>query len=169
MQVLFKTLTGSRLYGLAHDKSDYDYFTVVDKVKTNRIKYSTHKIVDGVDSVVVDFGTFMNGIRSGTPQYLEACFSTIASEDHIKALRSAVHVGSEVFPTYLRTIKSLAMQEDFKTKRHALRLAYDMADLRRYGRFEPHMKPEHIYLSTVLASMNDSEQVYNYAIDIAWS
>lgn len=169
MNVLFKTVTGSRLYGLSHSESDYDYFVVVSKVKSNRARYSTHKIKGDEDTVTVDHGAFTEGLRKGVPQYLEAVFSDVPEVDMLTAWRHSYRFTTQAWDTYLRTIKSSAMQETMKSRRHAIRLAYNMADLRRYGKFNPHLTPEQVYTSTVLAELNDSDVVYDYALSIAWS
>src|SRR6478609_10168395 len=108
MEVLFKTVHGSRLYGLSHENSDEDFYTVVSKVKTNRAKYSTHKITGSEDSVVADFGTWLEQCRKGVPQALEAMFSEMPLVDEISEVRSGFRVGTEVYNTYLRTMKSFA-------------------------------------------------------------
>lgn len=164
--VLFKTVHGSRLYGLSHDESDHDYYTVVEKVKTKRARYSTHKIVDDVDSVVVDFGTWMNLCTKGVPQALEAMFSPEAEVDKVAALRAGFTVGSGVYDTYLRTIKSFAMQDEFKPKRHAVRLALNLADIRLYGKFNPRLQSWQIELVNELAKL-PAQNVYDDALVIA--
>lgn len=171
-KVLFKTVHGSRLYGLSHEDSDYDYYTVVDKVKSKKAKFSTHKIVDEVDSVVVDFGTWIDQCTIGVPQALEAMF---ASEPHvqvdeIEAFRNGFKTGTQVYDRYLRTIKSFAFSEKDadKRKRHSLRLALNLKQMRKYGRFNPTLLPVERELITSLAKL-PAEHVYNDALVIAWS
>lgn len=168
--VLFKTVHGSRLYGLSHIDSDYDYYTVVEKVHTNRATYSTHEIVDGVDSVVVDFGTWQDQCIKGVPQALEAMFARhpYVMEDKIADFREGFRVGTGVYDTYLRTIKSFAMQDDFKHKRHALRLAVNMKDMRKWGRFNPTLNRIQVQVITSLAKL-PCERVYDDAMLLAWS
>lgn len=170
MEILFKTIHGSRLYNLHHADSDYDYFTVIDKVKTKRAKYARQTIVDGLDSNVVDFGTFMNGCARGVPQYLEAMFSPKPEIDKISSLRAGYRVGShEAIDRYLRTIKSFAMSEKdaYKRKRHALRLALNLHDIRDRGYFNPTLSAVDVELISTLANLT-AEQVYNDALAIAW-
>jgi hypothetical protein len=169
--ILYKTIHGSRLYGMAKPDSDYDYFTVVDKVKNRRAKYAKHTIVDSLDSNVVDFGTFMNGCSRGVPQYLEAMFSTNPEIDEIADLRAGYRVGThEVLDRYLRTIKSFSFDEKnpFKSKRHALRLALNFKEIRTRGRFNPKLDRIQIALINSLAELS-AENVYNDALAIAWS
>jgi hypothetical protein len=170
-KILYKTVHGSRLYGLSHENSDYDWYTVVDKVKTSKAKFSTHKVIDETDSVVVDFGTWVDQCTKGVPQALEAMFSSMATVDEIEEFRSSFYVGSgQVYDRYLRTIKSFAYSEKdpFKRKRHALRLALNMKQMRGYGRFNPTLGRVESALVTSLAKL-PAEYVYNDALALAWS
>lgn len=166
--VLFRTVHGSRLYGLSHEDSDYDWYTVVEKVKNRKATYSTHSIVDGVDSVVVDFGTWIDYCTKGVPQALEAMFSEKATTDSIAEFRAGFKVGTQVYERYLRTIKSFAMQDEFKTKRHALRLALNMHEMRYYGRFNPTLNQTQIDVINSLAK-NPTELVLDIALALAWT
>lgn len=169
MNILFKTVHGSRLYGLSHDDSDYDYYTVVDRVVKRKASYSTQTIGDGVDSVVVDFGTWVNLCTKGVPQALEAMFSSKAEVDKISHLRAGFRVGSDqVYDRYTRTIKSFAMQDDFKHKRHSLRLALNLRDIRQYGRFNPTLSPVDVEMINSIATLS-ADAVLNDAVKIAWS
>lgn len=170
--VLFKTVHGSRLYGLSHADSDYDYYTVVEKVKNRKATYSTHTIVDEVDSVVVDIGTWVEFCKKGVPQALEAMFAQKphVQTDRIADLRNGFSIDApngEILDRYLRTIKSFALQDDFKHKRHSLRLALNMNSLREYGRFNPTLSRLQVALINSLAEL-PSEHVYNDALALAW-
>lgn len=170
--VLFRTQHGSRLYGLSHADSDHDYYTVVEKVKTKKAHFSTHKIVDELDSVVVDFGTWVDYCAKGVPQALEAMFASgpAVEVDRIEAFRTGFRVGTdEVLDRYLRTIKSFALQDDFKHKRHALRLALNMKEIRTRGRFNPTLDRVQIALINSLADKLSPENVYTDALALAWS
>lgn len=169
MEILFKTPHGSRLYGLHHENSDYDFYTVVDKVKTVKAKYAKQTIVDGVDSMVVDFGTWLGQCQAGVPQALEAMFSEQPLEDKIAAFRQGYVAGTRTWERYLRTIKSFALDEDneFKKKRHALRLACNFQDMRRWGRFNPTLIEDDIEAINDSAK-SDPQQVYDLALGIAW-
>lgn len=169
-QVLFKTVHGSHLYGLAHAGSDEDYFVVIAKESSHRRKrYATQNIVNGVDTTTVDLGTFLVGCQKGVPQYLEAMMSQVPEVDLIAPLRAGFVASSGVYDTYLRTMKSLALQDTFKEKRHALRLAINMRDLRLSGRFNPRLGPHAVAAATAMAEHCDGEFVYETAKRIAWS
>lgn len=168
MEILFKTPHGSRLYGLNHADSDEDWYTVVVKPPTKKKRYSTHKIIDNDDSVVVDFGTWLVLCEKGVPQALEAMFSTMPVTDNLAALRAGFRAGSGAYDTYLRTIKSFALQDEFKPKRHALRLALNMRDLREYGKFNPTLKRYEVSTLTGLATNLSGEETYQYAKMLAW-
>ncbi len=165
---LFKTLHGSHLYGLATPESDTDYFTVVTKEKQSRKRYAKQSIVDGIDSNVVDLGTFLVGCEKGVPQYLEAMFSEQAiGDDLIADLRRNFRVSTGVLETYYRTIKSFALAEGYKTKRHALRLAFNARDIGRYGRFNPTLDAETAAYISDMATKSH-EDVLGLAYCWAW-
>lgn len=166
MHVLFKTIHGSRLYGLSHDDSDYDYYTVVDKVKNAKASYSTHKIVDGVDSVVVDFGTWVHFCMNGVPQACEAMFSEVPEVDEIKEFREGFVLNTGAGERYLRTITNFCFTQDAKRKRHGLRLALNMYDFLRTGRFNPRLTPNEVDFVTDYAQ-RDTDAVYAMAMNIA--
>ena len=172
MDVLFKTRHGSHLYGLAHADSDEDWFTVVTKKEGStahtRKRYARQSIVDGIDSTVVDFGTWLTLCEKGVPQALEAMFSTQPVTDKLAALRAGYRAGPAAYDTYLRTIKSFAMQDEFKPKRHALRLALNMYDMRRTGRFNPTLSPMEVEFVTRMAQ-HPAETVYMAAKELAWT
>jgi hypothetical protein len=164
--MLFRTIHGSRLYGMGHEKSDYDWYTVVSKVNNNRAKYSTHKIVGSQDSVVVDFGTWIRYCEMGVPQALEAMFSTIPEHDEIQAFREGFVAGTETHARYLRTISSFVAQQDYKKKRHALRLALNFVDLAATGRFNPTLSEDQIAFISEVAH-RDTDKVYAVARSLA--
>lgn len=171
MQVLFKTQHGSKLYGLDHAESDDDWFVVVAKkdgtTSHTRKRYARQSIIDGVDTTVVDFGTWLIGCEKGVPQFLEAMFAPYPEVDLIKAFRHSYRVETGVYETYLRTIKSFAYGGTYKGKRHALRLALNMQTLREHGRFNARLTPAQIEYITICAHM-DEEDVYDLALMLAW-
>jgi len=173
MEVLFKTVHGSHLYGLAHENSDNDFYTVVSKVKTARAKYARQSIVDGVDSTMVDFGTWLMQCEAGVPQALEAMFSTMPLVDNLEGFRLGYRTGTQCWDRYLRTIKSFAMNDEedetfhLKKKRHALRLALNFNDMRRYGMFNPTLtNPQKVWLNDYAGL--PSESLYRLALHTAW-
>lgn len=166
MNVLFKTVHGSRLYGLSHADSDWDYYTVVEKVKTAKARYAKQKIVGDDDSMVVDFGTWMGMLQNGVPQAWEAAFSTDPVVDEIAPFRAGLRITSSCAERYLRTITSFCMTQDPKRKRHGLRLALNMYDWQTTGRFVPTMTPNEVDWATEEAK-KDCDSVYAKAMSIA--
>jgi hypothetical protein len=72
-----------------------------------------------------------------------------------------------VYETYFRTIKSFALQEGYKHKRHALRLALNLQDIGRYGRFNPTLSQEdRAYISDM--ATKGHEDVYGLALCLAY-
>jgi predicted nucleotidyltransferase len=175
-EVLFKTVHGSRLYGLAHAGSDEDFYTVVTKKpvdtyynRQSKARYAKQKITGDEDSMVVDFGTWVEMCKSGVPQALEAMFSDMVVEDRIKEFRESFRCGTQVYERYFRTIKSFALAEDdgIKKRRHALRLSLNLRDIGRYGRFNPTLSPEDAAWITDMAGKSHSD-VYGLALCTAW-
>lgn len=167
MNILFKTIHGSRLYGLHHENSDYDWYTVIDKVKSNRKKYAKHSIVGDQDSMLVDFGTWINLCQAGVPQALEAMFSRKATIDKIEPFRQNFRVGYPVIPTILRTMKGIG-EDDYKHKRHMFRLAYYIYDLRKYQYFNPTLSKSRVEKINRWAK-EPLEVVKQDALTIAWA
>lgn len=175
MTTLFKTVHGSRLYGLAHAGSDEDFYTVLAKKPylgkgQGKARYAKQTIVGAEDSMVVDFGTWVEMCKSGVPQALEAMFSGMALTDEIEDFRASFRVGTEVYERYMRTIKSFALSEDpgFKKKRHALRLALNLAEMGATGRFNPTLSEADATYITDRAIGRSHSDVYGEAMCIAW-
>lgn len=164
--VLFSTVHGSHLYGLAHAGSDNDTYVVLDKVKTARAKYAKQKITDSEDSMTVDFGTWLGQVTSGVPQACEAMFSQMAIVDHIAEFRAGFRIGTGALERYLRTITSFCMTQDPKRKRHGLRLALNAYDFQRQGWFNPTLTPNEVDFVTEVAK-KDCDAVYAYAMNMA--
>lgn len=164
--VLFKTVHGSHLYGLAHEHSDNDFYTVVDKVKTAKARYAKQTIVDGEDSMVVDFGTWVQMCVNGVPQALEAMFSRMPLHDEISEFRNGFYVGSTAHERYLRTITSFVTNQDYKRKRHGLRLALNFAEMAEHGRFNPTLTQNQVDFVSDYAH-KDVDAVYARAMCIA--
>lgn len=176
-EILFKTVHGSRLYGLSHENSDEDFYTVVTKQPVDatynrqiRARYAKQHISGNEDSMIVDFGTWVEMCRSGVPQALEAMFSDmVIGNDRIADFRASFRCGTEVYDKYFRTIKSFALAEDpsRKKRKHALRLALNLSEMARYGRFNPTLSPEDARYITNM-SYKTHEDVYGLAKCIAW-
>ncbi len=120
-----------------------------------------------MDSVVLDFGTWLKQCREGVPQALEAMFSNMAVHDELGAFRANYRVGTQVFETYYRTIKSFALQEEYKKKRHALRLALNLQEMGETGRFSPTLSAEDARYVSDMATKSNND-VYGLALCLAW-
>lgn len=167
-KILFKTLHGSNLYGLAHAASDTDFYTVLDKQKNARAKYSKQKISGLEDSMVVDFGTWLGQCVDGVPQALEAMFAgdPWVVVDELADFRAGYRVSTGALSRYLRTITSFCMTQDPKRKRHGLRLALNAYDFQMHGRFNPTLtSTEADYLTE--HAKKDCDAVYAMAMSIA--
>lgn len=117
--------------------------------------------------MLVDFGTWLGMCERGVPQALEAMFSTQPIVDELTQFRANYRVGTQVFERYFRTIKSFALHEDYKRKRHALRLALNLNQMGRYGYFNPTLTPEDAQYISAMA-IKSNEDVYGLALCLAW-
>jgi len=139
VKILYRTIAGSRLYGLEHADSDWDYYTVIDRVPKSKAAYHAHTIVDGIDTTVVDFGTWIADCQANVPQALEAMFSTKADFDQLAFFRSQFRAGTN-YDVYYGIMKRMALTpkwDDFKHRRHIMRLALCIRSMRDSGRFDP--------------------------------
>lgn len=159
-RVMFKTVHGSHLYGLNHDASDVDFYVVVEDGKGKHFK-AKQSIVDGVDSTVVGYNSFMEMCFKGVPQALEAMFSSKATVDEFKALRQAYRAGgSSVTDVYLRTIFNFSRDRrrgGLKYKKHAVRLALNLNSILDNERFNPTLTDKEIKLVTELYVLPQEE------------
>lgn len=165
--MLFKTLHGSHLYGLAHEQSDHDYYVVLPTQRGRKARYATQTIVDGVDTTTVDFGTWVNMCQSGVPQALEAMFSSMATHDEISEFRNSFRVGDGIRDKYYRTIDNFLAESDFKKNRHAIRLALNLRDGLRYGRFNPTLSPRARVWVTFHAKHVPLDELREFVLDFA--
>lgn len=136
---LFRTVHGSRLYGLAHENSDQDLFVVTDSESIR----SAHRMDGPVDTVTLGMHEFLRKVAGGSHQSCEALFSpyqewTAAGAAWRPHLAGIVVGGADAFAKYERTIKKFSFG-DFKKRRHAVRLAQNLGELRRSGQFNPAM------------------------------
>lgn len=139
-EVIFSTVHGSRLYGFAHEGSDYDTFTVT----TSRSR-TIRQAVDaaGNDRVVVGLDHFLTLAAGGSHQSCEALFSPVkewseTGERYRPMLDSMRVTGRDVFEKYERTIRKFCYL-DFKRRRHAARLTMNLTGLRVRGWFNPQL------------------------------
>ncbi len=70
--ILFKTIAGSRLYGLNHANSDEDFYIITPTWHTLRALNASQTIQEKIDTSTADFATFVRMADKGVPQALEA-------------------------------------------------------------------------------------------------
>jgi hypothetical protein len=162
--VLFKTVHGSKLYGLDHAGSDDDFYVITP---TQQLAYqnNTKQIFEGNnDTVYMDFSTFVNLAHKGAPQALETMFSQKSKSDFFESYRQGYHASDPaVIHTYMRTIKTFSLadlsfmsaKDVFKRKRHALRLAHNLEDLMYTGRFNPTLSKANLRKFTEYTEQDD--------------
>lgn len=138
MKLLLRTVTGSHLYGLANEDSDYDYMEVYgwDKFRGRQ------RITDDSDYTRQSFDRFMRYCDKGVPQYLEALWSQKAEVDEFPFNRWNYRPDmANVRDTYRRTIKNFWLsgweEGSFKKRRHAVRLQCNLNQMEWSGNFNP--------------------------------
>jgi predicted nucleotidyltransferase len=162
--VLLKTIHGSNLYGLASTSSDIDLYIVVDaSVKPKQT------IIDNVDTTLIGLPYFMKQIHKGVPQALEALYSPYTEIDNLSWRDKYYCNSSEVVNTYLRTVKSFALDERhaYKYKKHALRLLYNLNSILEYGFFTPvlsSLQKEHVQSVQDLTKIEYVDMLKNVSI-----
>lgn len=130
--VIFTTIHGSRLYGFAHEGSDFDYFTV-----TSGNEKPHQSVVGNIDHVRMGLPAFLERAYSGSHQSVEALFSRKkwwgpAAEMYAPMLSQIRICGPEVTAKYARTITAFCYG-DFKRRRHAVRLRLNLNEILRDG------------------------------------
>lgn len=167
--LIFSTVHGSRLYGMAHSQSDHDVFTVTTANRTR----ARHTITENgrVDHVSVGLDTYLKRVFEGSHQAVEALFSPYKEwggsdsahffRPYLEGLRIT---GSTVFEKYERTIKSFCYGE-FKQRRHAVRLSWNLAGLRSEGRFNPVMSPASVAIATWTAEEFEGDELWKRLSD----
>lgn len=152
---IFETIHGSRLYGLSHAGSDYDYLRVLPFGVSKRSK---HQISGPVDAKTYDFPKFMKMAGSGYPQAVEAMYSEAAFTDEISHIRSSFHPSqSSLIGSYNRRVRGFVKIGNHKSKRHALRLVHNLNEFLVNGRFNPTLDDAVITRITEQAHTEDSE------------
>lgn len=150
--LIFETVHGSHLYGVAHSGSDHDLYRVYEG-RTHNLKQSI-----GPDGDVVrgSLEAFVRRAITGSHQSCEALFSPVKEyapgmkEKWGPFLDGFRVTGREVFEKYERTITKFCYG-DYKRRRHAARLHLNLMDLRRDGRFNPQLDEDEVRWVTMMA------------------
>lgn len=163
-ELIFQTIHGSHLYGLAHESSDDDMFYVTTSTRTHARQHVDKET--GVDPTLIGLDAFLTRIYEGSHQSVEALFSpfkvwgtapqAIQFRDYLSGMRIT---GSAVFAKYERTITKFCYG-DFKRRRHACRLSANLTALRVEGRFNPIMSPALITWASETAEKYEGEKLW---------
>lgn len=160
--MILETIHGSHLYGLNHPDSDRDVFRVVESQSR-----TTHVIRGEEDITQMPFDRFLENVFHGSPQSCEALFSPLATIDPMYEpfLRAIRVTGDDVFQRYRRTIKAFSYGTD-KQKRHAMRLGFNLADLRKYGRFNPTLTNDQRTSVILVSQLYSGQSLYDIASNL---
>lgn len=177
MEPVLTTLHGSRLYGLHHANSDNDTYTVYVGASRNFAKQS----VNGSEDVTrLGLDSFISQVFRGVPQALEALFSPYAEfHPSYEAFFKSYRVGaSEMAMRYRRTVQNFCFEPlvkdedgntdeslprvahaDFKRRRHGFRLALNLSEGLREGRFHPVLtEPQKAFVNANAEVTDDYEE-----------
>lgn len=163
--LIFSTVHGSHLYGLAHADSDLDVYYVYEGTGTKL----SQSMAGQDDSVRGSLDAFLQRAYTGSHQSVEALFSERKEyapgmyEKYGHMLDNLYIGGAEVYAKYERTIKKFSHSEDFKRRRHACRLSLNLHTLRNYGRFNPELSQPAITLCDNYARVLKGEELW-YAL-----
>lgn len=160
--VLFRTQTGSKLYGLGNANSDDDYYVVTPSkqvtYRSKRIKAS-QSFEGDKDTVYMDFKSFVALCEKGVPNTLEVMFSRASVSEFFEDYRNNYFCSDPVvIHKYMATIKMYSLgtgDSQFKYRRHALRLAHNLEEILYTGRFNPTLTPAVARRITEMASQSD--------------
>lgn len=159
---ILETVHGSHLYGLNHSGSDRDFFRVVaGSGRTN------HRITGEDDVTQMPLERFLENVFHGSHQSCEALFSPLAEVDpRYQALFNGIRVtGEDVFARYRRTIHSFSYGT-MKQRRHAVRLGFNLRDLRLSGRFNPVMTDNQKMTIGVVSQLYWGQSLYDIASNL---
>lgn len=162
---IFSTIHGSHLYGMAHADSDLDTYVVyADKRKAEQT------VENGIDTVRVGLVDFLDKAFSGSHQSLEALFSRkkIYFNENYRPMIEActVPVNLDLAEKYRRTIHKFSFGT-LKQRRHAMRLAINLGDLRAFGRFNPTLHQIKVDFIAREAEQFEGDALYERACDWA--
>ena len=140
-QILY-TEHGSYLYGLNHSGSDYDTYEVV------RVGRTRQKVADGLDHTTVSANDFLDQVRRGVPQALEALWSPVKQ---VNPSWAAFLAGLQpdyyrTIDTYQRTIKNFLNADSSKKWKHAVRMSFNLRDFKAEGCFNPRLSQQQLYV-----------------------
>ena len=163
--LIFSTVHGSHLYGLAHEESDLDVYNVYEG-KSLKLRQS---MSGKDDSVRGTLDAFLARAYTGSHQSVEALFSkqkvwAPGMQEMYGPMLDRLYIeGGEVYAKYERTIKKFSYG-DFKKRRHACRLSLNLRSLRDYGRFDPTLTQPEIVLCNGYAKTFEGDDLCHYLI-----
>jgi hypothetical protein len=137
---LLVTDHGDHLYGTATDSRGRLIYAVLEDEASLGGGSAQRIKVNNATVLMVGLGLWLNQCATGSMRALEAMF---APEPMIEALGRDVRASykADEFGTYRRSIDLLPYSESPLVRAHALRLAWNLRQLRETGRFNPVMHP----------------------------
>lgn len=159
-EIIFTTVHGSHLYGLAHEGSDQDSMIVYRDSRE-----PVHKKSGDDDVIHVGLAPLLRYAEGGSHQYIEGLFSEkkIWHDDSYKALIDGFRIPpANIREKYRRTIHRLCFGTE-KHRRHAIRLAFFFRNLELGdGRANPTLTGTERILLRSIASRWEGESLYKF-------
>lgn len=151
--LLYRTISGSRLYRTNKESSDYDYIEVYsEKIRTRQ------KVTGEIDTTKISLSNFVLLAQGGSHQMLEAMFSPKTEIDMFYNMRRNFYPDTaKTVNLYRRTIYKFGdhkMRKRDKAMQSALRMTYNLEEFLEKGRFSPVLDTE---LASVLPCMSWQE------------
>jgi hypothetical protein len=160
-KILFTTVHGSHLYGLAHAGSDRDSMVVYADSRKAR-----HKKSGEDDRIHVGVYDLLEKAADGSHQFVEGLFSQkkVWHDESFRPLLEATRIpGAWVRPKFERTIKKFCF-DDFKFRRHAVRLHFLLRDLTDTGVADPTLSPIRVAYANYLAERYEDRELFNILV-----
>lgn len=166
MNYIFKTIHGSYLYGTNHPGSDLDiYYVIPNDQKPQKQHTRWNKVTNQNEDIIeVRLDDFVKQLEKGSPQAIEAYWSPLKTwnndypeyRDFLENFRLSL---PRIKDTYVRTIKSLSLSGDRKSRLQAVRHTLDYLFMERYGFLDP-IHSEHLDLITSMEEEFKEEELW---------
>lgn len=140
--LLLKVLTGSRQHGFFTETSDFDVYEIYSSIEdfnSHAGRPEKQTIKDDMDVVQMTLSRFVERASFGSHQVLDVMFAKETEVDVLTALRHGFNVSPYAYEKFREVIIDLALLDEPKKHRHALRIAYNLKELVETGRYTPEL------------------------------
>lgn len=160
---LLVTNHGGHLYGTASGSQGRVMVAVLDGPGD----FIDVRKENGVEVIMTDLGYWINRCSAGDPGALETMFAPDPLIDMVPDLR-AKYTDRPDWGIYLHEILLATEHGDESVRIHALRLAWNMHQMRATGRFDPVLHPLQVNQYRTVVERYEGEQLHDIAMRVAW-